>query len=162
MRRVVWRLCGSAMVLVAWTVVHAQPTIHHTFDDGVLRGTPTKMQVAPKILTEDGESFMRITGSPGDKQAIPSTYPHRNRSTVAFTPHFSNMPLLTPANMRQTYSADLRFQEEGGSNGVVFELFQAGQRLGGYGTKDGQGPVVIFWRDKGHVWGAPITSSMGS
>jgi polysaccharide lyase-like protein len=144
----------GAMWLVPLASVHAQTTVNYNFEDGVMRGTPTKMKVPPKILTETGNNFMRITGSTGDCQAIPSNLcPPRNRSTVWFTSHFSSMPLITSANMRQTYSADIRFHDDTGTDGVVFELFQDGPQEGGYGTADGQGPVVIFWRKNGRVAG---------
>jgi Polysaccharide lyase len=58
---------------------------------------------------------------------------------------------LSSTNMRQTYSAKLRFHDNTGSDGVVLELFQDGPQTGGYGTHDGQGPVFICWRDNGCV-----------
>jgi hypothetical protein len=147
-----------ALMWAGWLVplasVQAQTTVNYNFEDGVMRGTPTQMKVPPKILTENGDKFMRITGSTGDCQAVPSNLcPPRNRSTVWFTSSYSNMPLITSANMRQTYSADIRFHDDTGTDGVVFELFQDGPQTGGYGTRDGQGPVVIFWRKDGRVAG---------
>jgi hypothetical protein len=148
----------AALMGAAWLLppasVHAQTTVNYNFEDEVMRGTPSQMKVPPKILTENGHSFMRITGSTGDCQAIPSGMcPPRNRSTVTFTSHYASMPLITSANMRQTYSADIRFHDDTGTDGTVFELFQDGPQTGGYGTPDGQGPVVIFWRTDGRVKG---------
>jgi Polysaccharide lyase len=62
--------------------------------------------------------------------------------------------LDTSANMRQTYSAKIRFHDDTGSDGYVFELFQAqeGGPDGGYSTHDGQGPVARFLRKDGHVY----------
>jgi hypothetical protein len=142
-----------AMWLVPLAAVQAQTTVNYTFEDGVLRGKPTSMRVPPKILTENGNDFMRITGSAGDKDAIPASHPNRNRSTVWFTSHFTSMPLLSAANQRQTYSAKIRFNDNSGSDGSVFELFQDGPQTGGYGTRDGQGPVVRFFRKNGRVSG---------
>jgi hypothetical protein len=123
------------------------------FEDGVRRGDPTQMQVPPKILSENGNEFMRITGSAGDKESIPSSYPNRNRSTVQFTSAAQNMPLLSDSNERQTYSAKIRFHDNTGTDGVVFELYQSAPTGSTtYGTKDGKGPVVICWRKDGHVW----------
>jgi hypothetical protein len=131
----------------------AQTTVNYNFEDGVVRGTPTQMQVPPKILTENGNKFMRITGSAGDKQAIPDKYPNRNRSQVKFTSHYPNMPLITSANMRQTYSFDMRFKDDAGNDGMVFELFQDGTIPETYGARNGTGPVVSMWRKDGRVWG---------
>jgi hypothetical protein len=144
-----------AMWLVPLAAVQAQTTVNYTFEDGVMRGTPTKMKVPPKILTENGNEFMRITGSEGDCQSIPSDMcPPKNRSTVWFTSSYSSMPLLSDSNMRQTYSAKIRFNDNNtGSDGSVFELFQDGPETGGYGTSDGQGPVVRFFRTDGRVTG---------
>jgi hypothetical protein len=135
----------GAVWLVPPAPVHAQTTVNYNFEDGVVRGDPTNMQVPPKILTENGNKFMRITGSAGDKENIPASYPNRNRSTVRFTSKAPNMPLITDSNRRQTYSADIRFH---GScdDGVNFELFQMGTVSGGYGTKDGRGPVIIMYQ----------------
>jgi hypothetical protein len=110
--------------------------------------------VPPKIITENGNKFMRITGSPGDCSSIPSSKcPPKNRSTVTFTSSYSSMPVLSDSNRRQTYSASIRFRDDTGSDGCVFELFQAqeGGPDGGYGTRDGQGPVVRFFRTNGRV-----------
>jgi Polysaccharide lyase len=144
-------LMGAAW-LAPLAAAHAQTTVNYNFEDGVLRGTPTQMKVPPKILTETGKKFMRITGSTGDCQSIPSNLcPPKNRSTVWMTAKYSSMPLLSSANMRQTYSADIRFHDNTGSDGSVFELFQDGPETGGYGTPDGQGPVVRFRRVNGKV-----------
>jgi hypothetical protein len=144
-----------AMWLVPLASVHAQTTVNYTFEDGVMRGTPTKMKVPPKIITENGNKFMRITGSTGDCQSIPTDLcPPRNRSTVTFTSHYSIMPLITSANMRQTYSAKIRFHDDSGIDGSVFELYQGapGGESGGYGTRNGTGPVARLWRANGKVY----------
>jgi len=133
--------------------VQAQTNVNYDFEDGLLRGDPTKMQVPPKIVSENGNEFMRITGSAADKEAVPKKHPNRNRSTVRFTSPYSSMPIISEANRRQTYSAAMRFHDNTGTDGVVFELFQGapgGEK--GYGNRNGTGPVVIFWRSDGHVF----------
>jgi hypothetical protein len=151
-------LFGALMfagLLVPPASVHAQTTVNYNFEDGVMRGSATSMKVPPKILTENGNKFMRITGSSGDCQSIPSSLcPPKNRSTVRFTTSFNNMPVISSSNMRQTYSARIRFHDNTGSDGTVFELFQAqeGGPDGGYGTSDGQGPVVRMQRRDGKVY----------
>jgi hypothetical protein len=146
-----------ALMGAAWLLppapVHAQTTVNYDFEDGVMRGTPTRMKVPPKIITENGNKFMRITGSTGDCQSVPSSKcPPRNRSTVAFTSHASSMPLITSANMRQTYSARIRFHDDTGSDGYVFELFQDSPDSETYGAHNGTGPVARFRRIDGHVY----------
>jgi Polysaccharide lyase len=141
----------GALCLLPLAPAQAQTTVNYSFEDGLLRGDPTAMKVPPKILTENGNHFIRITGSAGDKEGIPSTHTHRNRSTIGFTSHAQEMPLFTDSNRRQTYSAKLRFHDNTGSDGVVFELFQSAPKLGGYGTRDGNGPVFICWRNNGRV-----------
>jgi Malectin domain/Polysaccharide lyase len=139
-----------AVLLVPLASVHAQTTVNYNFEDGVVRGSPTKMKVPPKIVTENGKKFMRITGSKGDCQALPSNLcPPKNRSTVRFTSHHNSMPLITSDNMRQTYSADIRFHQNGG--GSAFELFQSAPGGGAYAAYDGYGPVFRFWRQDGNV-----------
>jgi hypothetical protein len=140
----------GALWLVPLASVHGQTTVNYSFEDGVVRGDPTKMKVPPQILTENSNKFMRITGSASDRESVPSTYPHRSRSTVEFLSDASAMPRLSAANARQTYSAKIRFHG-GGTNGTVFELYQYGPALGGYGTRDGKGPVFICWRVNGRV-----------
>jgi Polysaccharide lyase len=144
----------GATWLAPLTAVHAQTTVNYTFEDGVVRGDPTSMKVPPKIVTENGNKYMRITGSAGDHDSIPAKYPDKNRSTVTMTSGYSSMPVLSDANRRQTYSADIRFHDDTGSDGYVFELFQAqeGGPDGGYGTHDGQGPAARFIVKKGRVF----------
>jgi hypothetical protein len=143
----------GATWLVPLGSAHGQTTVNYTFEDGLMRGDPTAMKVPPKILTENGNEFMRITGSSSDKESIPSTYPNRNRSTVQFLSSYSSMPLLSDSNERQTYSAKMRFKENTGTDGVVFELYQnAPTGSTTYGTKDGKGPVFVCWRTNGHVY----------
>ncbi len=116
----------GALWLVPLASVHGQTTVNYNFEDGVMRGDPTQMQVPPKILSENGNEFMRITGSTGDCENLPSDLcPPRNRSTVRFTSSFSSMPLISDANMRQTYSAKIRFHDDTGTDGIVFELYQS-------------------------------------
>ena len=62
-----------AGLLVPLASVHGQTTVNYNFEDGVVRGSPTSMKVPPKIITENGNKFMRITGSKGDCQALPSS-----------------------------------------------------------------------------------------
>ena len=143
----------GALCLLPLAPAQAQSTVNYPFEDSLLRGTPTTMKVPPKILTENANHFMRITGSSSDKESIPASHPARNRSTVTFTSKYSSMPLLSNATMRQTYSAKIRFHDNTGSDGSIFELFQDGPQTGGYGTRDGQGPVVRFFRNNGRVWG---------
>jgi hypothetical protein len=141
-------------LLISTTLAHAQTAVHYDFEDGQRRGHAVPMKVPPQMLTEGGNTFMRITGSTGDCSHMPSSLcPPRNRSTVAFTSVFSQMPVITSQNMRQTYRADLRFMGSTDS-GVVFELFQgAPGGEGGYGNRNGTGPVVIFWRTRDGVEG---------
>jgi hypothetical protein len=143
-----------AMWLVPLAAVQAQTTVNYSFEDGVLRGKRTSMKVPPKILTETGNKFMRITGSKGDCDSIPDDKcPPRNRSTVQFTSSPGSMPLISSTTMRQTYSARIRFHDDTGIDGSVFELFQfaPGGESGGYGTRNGTGPVVRLWRAHGKV-----------
>jgi hypothetical protein len=142
-----------AVLLVPLGSVHGQTTVNYDFEDGIVRGDPTRMKVPPKIITENGNKFMRITGSTGDCESVPSSKcPPRNRSTVMFTSNQGSMPLITSTNMRQTYSARIRYTKVSGWSGVTFELFQSGQKTGGYGTTDGYGPVIIMSREaSGHV-----------
>jgi len=145
-------MCAGWLVPLA--SVHAQTTVNYNFEDGVMRGSPTSMKVPPKIITENGNKFMRITGSTGDCQSVPSSLcPPRNRSTVWFTSNYNSMPVITSGNMRQTYSSDIRFHDNTGTDGVVFELFQSAPGGESYGTRNGTGPVVIFWRTNGRVAG---------
>jgi Polysaccharide lyase len=142
-----------AVLLVPLGSVHGQTTVNYNFEDGIVRGNPTYMKVPPKIITENGNKFMRITGSTGDCESVPSSLcPPRNRSIVMFLSPQGSMPLITSANMSQTYSARIRYTKVGGSSGVTFELFQSGKRTGGYGTADDYGPVIFMWRGaNGHV-----------
>ena len=144
-RPMVWVLCG-VLGLIPLTMVHGQTTVHYDFEDGRMRGTAVPMKVPPKILTDQGNTFMQITGSAGDRHSIPTSKPEKNRSTVWMTAPYANMPMLSSATMHHTYRADLRFHDNTGSDGSVFELFQDGPQTGGYATKDGQGPVVRFFR----------------
>jgi hypothetical protein len=136
----------GALCLLPITSAQAQTTVNYTFEDGVTRGDPTQMKVPPQILTENGNKFTRITGSRGDKESIPASYPDRNRSYVAFTSHYTKMPTITDANRRQTYSARIRYGAPMHNSGVNFELYQDGPVKGGYGTADGRGPVMQCWR----------------
>jgi polysaccharide lyase-like protein len=65
---------------------------------------------------------------------------------VRFTSHYAQMPLITNANKRQTYSTRLRYGTMIHNSGVNFSLYQDGPATGGYGTQDGKGPVVQGWR----------------
>jgi hypothetical protein len=141
----------GALCLLPLAPAQAQTHVNYPFEDGLLRGDPTAMKVPPKILTENANRFMRITGSSSDKESIPASRPARNRSTVTLTSKYSSMPLLSSTTMRQSYSAKLRFHDNTGSDGSVFELFQDGPQTGGYGTRDGQGPVFLCWRNNGQV-----------
>lgn len=144
-------LCLLSGVVLLSGSLQAQTAIDYTFEDRRLRGDPTAMVVAPKIITSLGNSYMRITGSAADKENIPVTQPDRNRSTVEFTQNAKVMPYLTDVNRRQTYSAKLRFSSNTGSNGVIFEMFQSAPNSGTYGTRDSNGPVFICWRVTGQV-----------
>jgi cell division septation protein DedD len=142
-----------AVLLFPISSAQAQVTVDYNFEDGVLRGNPTSMKVPPEILTENGNKFMRITGSAGDKESIPASQPNRNRSTVRFLSHQDSMPLISDSNRRQTYSADIRLYNNA-YDAVAFELFQSSPSGPGegYGTLSGYGPVFIMWRkSNGHV-----------
>lgn len=126
--------------------------VHYDFADGLVRGNPAKMRIPPEILHDpDGSHFMRIYGHESDRDNIPAEYSNRNRSTVEFTSF--DQPEITTDNYRQRYIAQLRFHDDEGSDGVVFELFQNAKPIGGYGTPDSRGPVVIIWRRDGVVQG---------
>jgi hypothetical protein len=144
--RLLWAwLVGLALASMA----QAQTAVNYDFQDGLLRGTFTSMKVQPVILTEtNGNKYMRITGSVGDCQSIPSDQcPEKNRSLVRFTSHHSEMPLLSNSNMRQTYSYRMRFNRTGDNQGINMQLFQhAPGGEGGYGTSNGTGPVAWHYR----------------
>jgi len=146
------RLSGW-LVFLLFPVVATATTI--TFEDGSCHcNGATSMAVPPKILSEGGNHFLRITGSAGDDDGLPQgMVDEKNRSTVNFTKPSYSMPFLTAANAAQSYQAKMRFWDNSGTDGSVFELFQDGPEKGGYGTKDGQGPVVRFFRSNGRVWG---------
>jgi hypothetical protein len=145
-------------VLILWLPgwAFAQSTAHVTFEDGQIHGHPVPMQVKPVVLTEGANHFLRITGSVDDCSHMPDHMcPPRNRSTIAFTSQFSQMPVITSSNMRQTYGVDLRYHASSpGWDGVNVELFQ-GQPggEGGYGNVNGTGPVIIMGRDGSTLWG---------
>jgi Polysaccharide lyase len=136
-----------AVLLVPLASAHAQSVVHEDFEDGTYSGSRTSMRVPPRIMEENGNKFLRITGSPGDKQSIPAQYPNRNRSTVKVTSSYGSMPIITSANMRQTYSARLRIGANcSSSKGCsVFEMYQgAPGGEGSYGTHNGTGPSARF------------------
>lgn len=119
--------------------------VHEDFSDGLYSGLQTSMQVKPRIMTEGGRTFLRITGSSGDKYAIPARFPDRTRSTVTFTSHYNAMPLLGDHNQRQTYRADLRVSPRCPQGCSIFEMFQGAP--GGeaaYGAPNGTGPSARF------------------
>ena len=51
----------GALCLLPFAPAQAQTTVNYSFEDGLLRGDPTAMKVPPKILTENGDHFIRIT-----------------------------------------------------------------------------------------------------
>jgi hypothetical protein len=126
-------------------------TVDEDFEDGAYTGVPTQMKVLPQILEENGNKFLRITGSREDKQDIPSGESDRSRSTIRFTAHHGEMAVLTDANLRQTYSADLRVNTNG--KATVFELFQHADSEDDscgdepYGARNGIGPTARFKGD---------------
>jgi Polysaccharide lyase len=142
----------SSSVCLWVGLVAAQSAVMYDFEDGRVRGASTSMQVPPKILTESNNQFMRITGSQGDCGSMPRNLcPPRNRSTVRFTSGAGSMPTISTSTMRQTYSAKIRFHENRGIDGSVFELFQAAPGGESYGKRNGSGPVVRLWRAHGKV-----------
>lgn len=131
--------------------VYAQTVVHEDFQDGKYSGHADSMKVPPKIMEENGNKFLRITGSPGDCTAIPSDLcaAGRNRSSVRWTSHYSQMPLVTSANMRQTYSARVRFVTttgKTGSDGKFFSLSVYAPGGDTYGASNGTGPNLSLWR----------------
>ena len=148
------KLATVLLTLLSASVLAESAMLSLDFEDGQMpSGHQTQMAVPPKLVTEGDNTFLRITGSPSDKESIPAGHPDRNRSTVEFTPSAQNMPLLSDSNERQTYRAKIRFKDNTGTDGVVLELFQYGPAASSaYGTKDGTGPVVVCWRTDGHVW----------
>jgi Malectin domain/Polysaccharide lyase len=148
-----------AVLLVPLAPARAQVTVvHEDFEDGKSSHTDmTSMKVPPKIMEENGNKFMRITGSPGDCDAIPAEMcPEKNRSSVTWTSHYSQMPLVTSSNMRQTYSARVRFVSTTGPTGYDGKFFSLSVYAPGgdsYGTQNGTGPNLSIWRDQGRVGG---------
>jgi hypothetical protein len=146
-RGVGWLIIGLGCACVPSAAAHAQSVVHEDFEDGTYSGSRTSMRVPPRIMEENGNTFLRITGSPGDKQSIPAQYPHRTRSTVTVTSSYGSMPTITSANMRQTYSysARLRIGAHCPKGCSVFELYQgAPGGEGSYGTPNGTGPSARF------------------
>jgi Polysaccharide lyase len=140
-----------AVWLVPLAPAHAQSVVNEDFEDGRYSAAKTSMKVPPKIMEENGNKFLRITGSPGDCSSVPADYcPERNRSLVTWTSHYSQMPLVTSSNMRQTYSVRARFVSttgKTGSDGKFFSLYvYAPGGEGGYGARNGTGPNLSLWR----------------
>lgn len=144
-----------ALMTVGSALAQTPPTpslsyaVNEDFEDGQYSGTATKMEVPPKIVEEDGNRFLRITGSGEDKESIPSQYPNRNRSTIFFTSPPKSMPVLNDSNRRQTYSADLRVTPDNMTapsfHASIFELYQwADGETETYGQRNGIGPTARF------------------
>lgn len=97
-----------AVLLVPLASAHAATTVvNEDFEDGQYRGVKNSMAVPPKIMTANGNKFLRITGSSSDKDSLSycgGDCPNRNRSTISFTKEASLSNLPT----RWTYSADIR------------------------------------------------------
>jgi hypothetical protein len=137
-------------MIVQENVQALQVTVDEDFEDGAYTGVPTTMRVPPQILEESGNTFLRITGSREDKDFIPPSESDRNRSTIRFTDHHKDMPVLTEANRRQIYQADLRVNANT-SSATIFELFQHadaddpdGDGDEPYGERNGIGPTARF------------------
>jgi hypothetical protein len=95
-----------AVLLVPLASAHAQSVVNEDFEDGKYSGDATSMKVPPRIMEENGNKFLRITGSLGDCESIPADMcPEKNRSTVTFTSHYPNMPPISESTQRQTYTA---------------------------------------------------------
>jgi hypothetical protein len=134
------------LLLVATVPAHGQGrvTLDLDFEDGQVPTLQTSMEVPPQILSEGGDAFLRITGSPGDRDSIPASAPDANRSTVWVTAAYYNMPRLTDANRSQVYEADIRLWDAHGNDGAVLEWFQDGQGDESYGEHNGIGPAARF------------------
>lgn len=151
------RLALALAVLLAWGVwAEALVTsFYWDFEDGVLsRWTGrTSMAVPPKLILEDGNYFMRITKSVTDCDSIPAEdCGTRSRTTVSLTESSANMPLISDANNRQTYSARVRYDNNSGARGDTFELTMRGTLPETYSaTNNGTGPVTRLWRVDGDV-----------
>jgi hypothetical protein len=141
-----------AVLLVPLASAQAQSVVNEDFEDGQYSGNATSMQVPPKIMDEGGNNFLRITASSGDKSSIPSSIPQRTRSTIQFTTTSTKMPLITDANRRQTYSADIRVRMNNANAGAsIFEMYQfATGDSESYGEPNGTGPAARFLWEKGN------------
>jgi hypothetical protein len=104
------KLATILLTLLSASVLAESAMLSFAFEDGQMPpGHQTQMAVPPKLVTEGDNTFLRITGSPSDKESIPASHPDRNRSTVEFTSSAQNMPLLSDSNERQTYRVKIRF-----------------------------------------------------
>jgi hypothetical protein len=146
---------GLALMCAVWlglsTPAHAQTVVNENFEDGQYSAVKTAMKVPPKILEEQGNKFLRITGSAGDCSSVPKDLcdAGRNRSYLTWTSHYTQMPLRTDANMRQTYSMRARFTTtpgSTGSDGKFWELYVFAPGGETYGQKNGTGPNFVLWR----------------
>jgi Polysaccharide lyase len=135
-----------AVLLVPLASAHAQTVVNEDFEDGKYSGDATSMKVPPSILEENGNKFLRITGSQGDCESIPADMcPEKNRSTIVFTDHYSDMPPISESTQRQTYTAALRIGASCPNGCSVFEMYQyAPGGEGSYGTQNGTGPAARF------------------
>jgi len=97
----------GAVWLVPLASAHAATIVNEDFEDGQYTGKKSSMKVPPKIMEENGNKFLRITGSSSDKDGLGycnGDCPNRNRSSIDFTQEVSLSNL--PKNW--TYSADIR------------------------------------------------------
>jgi len=141
-----------------------QVTLSRNFQDKVLPNRPYDSafvaKTKPQILTENGNSFLRITGAYGDNSNVTPDAAHakRVRSTLFMTETSTKMPVLTDDNKTQYYSADIRFNDNLDPSTVVdnnfMELYQyADSESETYGAKNGIGPTARFSRESnGHVY----------
>jgi hypothetical protein len=164
MRLILVLLC----LLASWSSLFAQTTANVTMEDGQYPdGHETSMAVKPRLVTEGGNTFFRLTGSADDKSSLDylgddpePPWDRMNRSTKNFTGWFTEMPRITDANRHQFYRADLRLNTpcQGCS---IFELWQAGP--GG-----AHPPNLIRFlygrvgRSDGHVYLHLVASEFGS
>ena len=143
-----WISVMSLCLGLSVTSVFGQSAVWYDWEDGKMHGSRTSMRVPPKILEAPPTKFLRITGSATDKDSIPSGLPspwnRMNRSLVTMTYNYRNMPKVTAANQRQTYSARIRYVLPKAQSVNIFELFQNAPGGGGYNPTHGPKNLVRF------------------
>ena len=118
--------------------VDRQPIPAHKF---------TKPKVKPRLVTEDGNTFLRMYGSIEDKFPVDPWKVTTSRTTVGASVIRSQLPDYSELTKAQYYSAHIRADKDHYDKGSasIFELFQSGYRAPyGSGGFDSKGPVARF------------------